>query len=286
MSTENEQNPRPEDVAAPREPVVEASAPVQPAVAQPTIAQSPGVEPVIDETVTPQSPNPEPRLAAAPAGPLPEYVPAAAPPAGLPGEEIYGAPVVAAPVYRPLPTPPRRAGNRGMGALIALVGTVAFAVVYAGVASVIFAFTVSLSGWLSTLVRFIASPAFITPVVFFAVGLILLVVIVNRARWWAYVLGGFPVAVFVYAGTIVGALLTVQGWTLSVTDQISFVTSLVMDPLPLAAGIVAREATIWAGVWLSFRGRRVTARNTAARAEHESALADAAALRPLTTPAR
>ncbi len=291
MSTENEQNPRPEDVAAPSEPVVEASASasVRPA-AEPTVAQSPGVEPVIvepviAEPVMPQPSNPEPSRAAAPGEPVPEYVPAAVPPAGLPGGEIYGAPVVAAPVYRPLPTPPKRAGNRGIGTLIALVGTVAFAVVYAGVASVIFAFTVSLSGWLSTLIRFIASPAFITPVVFFAVGLILLVVVVNRARWWAYVLGGFPVAVFVYAGTIVGALLTVQGWTLSVNDQISFITSLVMDPLPLAAGIVAREATIWAGVWLSFRGRRVTARNTAARAEHETALADAAASRPLTTPA-
>ena len=281
MSTDNEQNPRPEDDAAQNEPTVETSAsasaavqppPAEPAPAEPVPAEPVPAEPAVAENVAVETSAAEP---------LPEYVPVA-PPAGLPGGEIYGAPAGAAPVYRSVSTPPKKAGNRGMGTLIALVGTVAFAVVYAGVASFIFAFTVSLSGWLSTLLRFIESPAFITPVVFFAIGLIVLVLIANRARWWAYVLGGFPIAVFVYAGTIIGALLTVQGWTLTANDQIRFVTSLVMDPLPLAAGIVAREVTIWAGAWLSFRGRRVTARNAAARAAYDAAQADAAASSTVT----
>jgi hypothetical protein len=262
MSTDNEQTPKPEDIAGTSEPVVDAPVVVAPTQVDPSATESPVAEPVT-------------------AGP--EYIPVA-PLAGLPGGEIYGAPVTVAavaPVYRTVPTPPKRAGNRGIGTLIALVGTVAFAAVYAGVASFIFAFTVSLSGWSSTLFRFMLSPAFIVPVVFFAVGLIVLVLIANRARWWAYVLGGFPVAVFVYAGTIIGALLTVQGWTLSLNDQLRFVTSLVMDPLPLAAGIVAREATIWAGAWLSYRGRRVTARNTAAKAEYDRVVAEAAASGPL-----
>lgn len=261
MSTDNEQTPQPEAVAGPSEPVVEA-----PVAAPPVQAELPAHAAPVEQ--------------ASASVPEPEYTPAA-PAAGLPGGEIYGAPSAAAPIYRTVPTPPKRQGNRGIGTLIALVGTVAFASVYAGAASFIFAFTVSLSGWSSTLIRFILSPAYITPVVFFAVGLIVLVLIVNRARWWAYVLGGFPVAVFVYAGTIVGAFLTVQGWNLNPNDQFRFVTSLVMDPLPLAAGIVAREATIWAGAWLSFRGRRITAKNAAAKAEYDRVLADAATASPV-----
>ena len=275
MSIENDPTPQPHGVAAPSEPVEPNAVPVPPVASERTVAEPVASEPVASEPVAsePEVVGPDVSEAVEPQTP-------AAPQTGLPGAEISGAPVAAAPVYRAVPTPPKRAGNRGIGTLIALVGTVLFAAVYAGVASVIFAFTVSLTGWISTLLRFMASAAFITPVVFFAVGLIVLVLIANRARWWVYVLGGFPVAVFVYAGTIVGALITVQGWTLTLNDQIAFIGSLVMDPLPLAAGIVAREATIWVGAWLSFRGRRVTARNAAAKADYERALAEAAAAGP------
>jgi hypothetical protein len=91
------------------------------------------------------------------------------------------------------------------------------------------------------------------------------------------VLGGFLIAVIVYGASILGALVAVQAWTLSATDISSFIRSLVMDPLTLAAALVAREVPIWAGAWIAAHGRKVKAKNVAAREEYDRAVAEAAA---------
>jgi hypothetical protein len=183
------------------------------------------------------------------------------------------------PVPQPIiaPVPPTPRGNRGGGTLIALVGTVAFAVVYAAVAFVIISANVQPADYVSTFSKFLLSAAFIVPIVVFAISLILIVLIVNRAGWWAYVLGGFLVAVLVYFGGIAGALIHVEAWTMQPQQQYDFVRSLTMDPLTLAGAIVAREASIWAGAWIALRGRKVKARNLAAREEYDRAQAEASA---------
>ncbi len=205
------------------------------------------------------------------------------------------------PVATP-PEQPRMRGNRGVGTLISLIGTLAFAVVYAGVSFLIISGTVGAEEYLNAFLAFLTSAAFIAPVVMFAIAMILLVLIVNRAGWWAYVLGGFLVAVVVYFGAIAGAVgyayLTgvASGW--GAQDQYDFVASLTLDPLTIAAAVVAREASIWTGAWIAARGRKLKARNAAAREqyardldEHERSVAEASRSpptvreRPVTTTA-
>jgi hypothetical protein len=204
-------------------------------------------------------------------------------PSGIPGGEIYSqAPT---PAHVTHAAQPARQGNRLFGTVIALLGTVAFAVVYAAVASIFFAVNPAVDNAAATLTRFLVNFAFIVPVVFFAIAFILLVLILNRAGWWAYIIGGFVVAAVVYAGSIVGAYLAVQGWTMTPDALGEFLRSLTMDPLPIAAAIVAREVSVWTGAWVSSRGRKVRERNSVAKAEHEKALAEAPATVPQGSPA-
>ncbi|QWT24065.1 hypothetical protein KPL76_01065 [Subtercola sp. PAMC28395] len=205
------------------------------------------------------------------------------PPSELAARYPNGAPVEAylppgyvppVPVVVPVLTPPKRRSNRGVGALIALAGAVVFAIVYALVSLAILSFSVAGSKVGSVLVQFMTSPAFYVPVIFFAIALILVVLIVNRASWWAYVFGGFLVAVVVYGAAILGALLAVQAWNFTPDQAAQFIRGLVMDPLTLAAAIVAREVTIWVGAWISSRGRKMKARNATDRDEYERKLAD------------
>ncbi|WP_382303749.1 hypothetical protein [Herbiconiux sp. UC225_62] len=224
-------------------------------------------EPTPHLTETEQTRTPYPAAAFAPAPP------AAAAMAGAAYPPPYQP--VPQPIMAPVPPTPR--GNRGGGSLIALVGTVAFAVVYAAVAFVIISVNVRPDAYVAAFTSFLLSAAFIVPVVVFAISLILLVLIVNRAGWWAYVLGGFLVAVLVYFGGIAGALIHVQAWNLQPQEQYDFVRSLTMDPLTLAGAIVAREASIWTGAWIALRGRRIKARNLAAREEFDRNQAEASA---------
>ncbi|SDY46144.1 hypothetical protein [Herbiconiux ginsengi] len=224
-------------------------------------------EPTPALTESEQTRTPYPAAAFAPAPP------AAAAMAGAAYPPPYQP--VPQPIMAPVPPTPR--GNRGGGSLIALVGTVAFAVVYAAVAFVVISANVQPDAYVSAFSSFLTSAAFIVPIVVFAISLILIVLIVNRAGWWAYVLGGFLVAVLVYFGGIAGALIHVNAWNLQPQEQYDFVRSLVMDPLPLAGAIVAREASIWAGAWIALRGRKVKARNLAAREEFDRQQAEASA---------
>ncbi|WP_066041199.1 hypothetical protein [Herbiconiux solani] len=221
--------------------------------------------------------TPYPAAAYAPAAAAAAYssaAPAAAPvnaanpgaPAA-PGETFPA--YLASPQPLTAPVPPRPKGNRGAGSLIALAGTVLFALVYGGVGFLIILANLSGEAAVSAFTSFLASAAFIVPVVVFALALILIVLIVNRAGWWAYVLGGFLVAVLVYFGAIAGALIHVQAWAWQPQEQYDFVRSLTMDPLTLAAAIVAREASIWTGAFIALRGRRLKARNVTAREEFD-----------------
>lgn len=196
-------------------------------------------------------------------------------------------------LYVQTPMPPEIRGNRGAGTLIALVATVGFALVYAGVLALWIAPSFPPSTYFSEgLVPLLTSWAFIAATAAFFVGLLIVVLVVGRAGWWAYVLGGFFVAVLVWAATIVGlrlvldSSLTVQGplWQQPVGDPgwnpVELVRSLGFSVPALAAALVAREATVWFGAWIGSRGRRVTARNRAAIEEYEAALEESRTAKP------
>jgi hypothetical protein len=157
-------------------------------------------------------------------------------------------------VYVDAPKPPRRKGNRVFGVLIALVGAVVFAAVYA-VALVIVE-------WLNKRpisFDFVGESTFWVPVIFFAVGFVILVLIANRASWWAYIFGSLFVAAFVYFGSVT-VLELIHG-----LPAFTLRPAVLVSPGAIIALFLAREVALWVGAGIAARGRRVRVRNVEAR---------------------
>jgi hypothetical protein len=216
-----------------------------------------------DDTPTRQ----QPAAYTPPAEPAPAYVPA---PAAAPVNTA-----VQSPVFIQAPTAPKYKGNRGAGILIALLGTAVFAALYALIALALSGIgSGSFADTTAKFTDFIVLPIFYVPAIFFFLSFALLIAIVNRGGWWAYVLFGFLVAVVVYFSYIGAALLSVQAWNFTPDEALRFVSQQWLNPGAIAAAVVAREVPIWTGAWIARRGRSVTARNAAAKAEYDRQLAD------------
>lgn len=185
-------------------------------------------------------------------------------------------------LYMQTPMPPELRGNRGAGVLISFLATIAFAALYAGVISLRIANLFPPSTFLTDgLLPFLTSWGFIAAVGSFFVALVLLVLIAGRAGWWAYVIGGLPIAVVVWAATTVGYALSPEvlgaerlGWNYE-----TIISTFGLTVPALGAALVAREVTAWFGAWIGSRGRRVSQRNAEAIADYEEALAEVRAKR-------
>lgn len=187
-------------------------------------------------------------------------------------------------VYVHAPTAPQKKGNRGIGSLIALLSAVVFAAFYAGVVLVVIPAFAPPRAVGFEFLDFILSSVFFVPVLVFAVAFILLVLILNRAGWWAYVIGSLFVGLFVYFASI-GILLVFSGSIGSTTSEgIALFRSALQSPVTIIAGLVAREVALWMGAAIASRGRKVKARNAEAisaydrdsaraRADYERAVA-------------
>lgn len=174
--------------------------------------------------------------------------------------------VVAAPVqtvYVTAPTPPRAKGNRGMGALLAFLATIVFALVYVAVAAVLILFA-SRDGVVSAIGTFVANPLFYVPVLVFFVMMILWALLANRASWWSWVIGSLVIAVVTYFASIGVLLLLSGGFSLTAREGATVFAELAVNPLVIAAALVARESAIWFGAAIAKRGRKVRERNYAA----------------------
>ena len=208
------------------------------------------------------------------------------PDAGLPpardGEIRISADHPMAALYMQSPMPPEMRGNRGAGVLIALLGAVAFALVYAGVLALWIAPSYPPSTFLSEgLLPLVLSWGFAAAVVGFFVGFVLLVLIVGRAGWWAYVLGGLLVAIFTWGATLAGSALGERFSGEVVSLQPLSLLSEYGPIFPvLIAGIVAREVSVWFGAWIGARGRKMKRLNAEAITEYETALAEVQAKQP------
>ena len=280
----------PTDQAAPSEPAhaaasvpVDESAPApapltEPAAsapAAPVVAPEPVGEPISYETPTAVSAGAAHEdaqvvtqdQATAEHAPVTDYTPGYTP--AVPVQAPAG------PIYIQAPAPPVEKGNRGAGVLLALLATVVYAVVYALVAfGIAGAGSGSVADAAAKFSDFIVLPVFYVPAVFFFIGFSLLVLIVNRGGWWAYVLFGFLVAVIVYFSYVGAALLTVQAWNFTPSEAVRFITAQWLNPGAIAAAIVAREVPIWFGAWIARRGRTVTAKNAAAKQDYDRRLAE------------
>jgi hypothetical protein len=168
--------------------------------------------------------------------------------------------------YVTTPTPPRARSNRVVGSLLALLGAVLFALAYAAVGAFLLGTIVAEPFRSAGFGAFIRDASFWVPVLFFALGFVLVVLLLNRAAWWAHVLGSILVAVFVYLGSI-GVLLLLNGFG---GDPDSTFRTFASSPFVIAAALVAREVSIWVGFLIALRGSKVTQRNRADREAFEA----------------
>ena len=282
-------NATPEDSAEPIEPAEPAEA------AEP--AESPDATARLDEAV--QRANAAPVASdlddTGEAGDVPEpigadsvrrdtYVPAATVAAGTAAGAATLAPepdaVYVAPqpgpqtVYVQAPKPPKSRGNRAFGVLVALIGAVVFALLYAGVAYLLVAtYGAGRADGIQVFTEFLIAPVYWVPIVAFFLGFTILAAIVNRGGWWSYAVFGLIVAALVYFSYLGGALLTVEAWTLTVDEASDFISQRWLDPFAIVAFIIAREIPIWLGGWIAARGRTVTERNRVAIEEYDRELA-------------
>ncbi|MFC9560936.1 hypothetical protein [Agromyces sp. NPDC056965] len=300
----------PVDEPAPVEPAAEPAAPISPPAAdglEPDSVPEPEPEPAdadlaatsrLDEAVERASAHPAPEetngIDDLDASATPEpvaadavrretYVPAATVAAGTAAgaatladvpEPVYVAPQPGPQtIYVQAPTPPKAKGNRGFGVLVALIGTVAFAVLYGVVAYALYLSYGAPEGEAIGVADFLLEPTFWVPVVAFFVGFALLAAIVNRGPWWTYAVFGLLVGVLVYFAYIGGSLLAVQAWTLTLEQANDFIAERWLDPYAIVAAVIAREIPIWLGGWIAARGRTVTERNRLAIEAYDRELA-------------
>lgn len=214
---------------------------------------------------TPEAPTaPESAPPAASAEPVDEPDPAPADPAPQP-ERV---------VYVPAPQPPRKRGSRGFGVGVALASSLVFTILYGALAALF----IGIGGPTALAERvqvFATTPSFWMPVIAFTVAYVVLVLITNRAGWWAHVLGGFVVAALVYLVFLASTVLSAEATGASPAQLQQFLLLQVTNPLGWAAAIAAREVPIWVGGLVARHGRRAKARNAEARAAYERELAEA-----------
>ena len=222
--------------------------PVEP-VAVPAASAPAYQEPVAVETPTSDPATVVPVTAAAPV---------ASPPAAEP--QI---------VYVTAPHPPKKEGNRGAGLAIAALSSAVYAVLLALV-------VIALFQWLKpgTSLEVLAQLGFYVPVIFFAIGFVILVLIVNRGGWWAYIVGSVIVALWVYFGAT-GFILLTQN---ILADNLQVATAkfsvALTSPVVIASALLAREVSLWGGAIISRIGKRVKDRNVENRAKFDAEQAE------------
>lgn len=172
-------------------------------------------------------------------------------------------------VYVQTPPAPSPKGNRGFGALIAVASGVIFAAALALVRIILDLLTIGRVNF-----GFLAVPQFYIPVLFFVIAFVIVVLLANRANWWAYILGSIVVAVVVYFGTV--GLTLLAGGALSMTPEqaAEAYVSLLVSPIIVISALVAREVALWTGSLIARRGRKVKVRNVESRAAWERELAE------------
>ncbi|QCR20111.1 hypothetical protein [Agrococcus sp. SGAir0287] len=171
-------------------------------------------------------------------------------------------------------TPPRKKGARGVGFLVVLLSTIVFAALLAAAfLAVDYLFD---RGFVlqDALTELWLRPSWLLPVAVFLVAYWLTTIIVNRAGWWAHVLGGFIVALLAYGAHVAGAYLETQENVWDVTAIVGIgardLGELLLAPTAIVTFLLAREVPIWFGGIVARRGRRAKQRNKEALEEYEA----------------
>jgi hypothetical protein len=170
-------------------------------------------------------------------------------------------------VYVEAPKPFVKKGNRVFGILIAIVSAIIFAAAFA------------VAGAIANLINgqpadfaVIGTLDFWAPVLMFAVGFILVVLVVNRAGWAAHVLGSVFVALVVFFGGT-GVELLLHVGTIPSNEVGQTFTRVLFSSTLIIAALLAREVSLWMGFAIAARGRKVKARNVDARVLYDQEIA-------------
>ena len=171
-------------------------------------------------------------------------------------------------VYVHVPPEPKKLSNRALGTVVALVAAIVFTILLAVITALIGA-----ANGRPFSFGFLGRAEFYIPTLFFVVAFVLLVVLVNRANWWAYIVGSLVVAVVVYFGTI-GLTLLTSGVVQQTPDQAALSFRVLLgNPFIIGSALLAREVALWSGGIISRRGRRLRLRNVENRAAYDRELA-------------
>jgi len=242
----------------------------EPAAAKPTASSTAAEQPVVSTSSSTTAEQPTVK---------PEATTTAEPTVAQLATAEPTSPVQPTVVFVTAPQPPKNRGARGVGALVALLGAGLFAAAYA----LLIAAIAAPAGLVSAL-QFLSSVAFYLPVIIFFLSYLLLIVIVNRAGWWAHVLGGFAVAVIVWVGFVGAAIIAAGVLGGSSAEVGAVVLQQLANPLGFAAAIAAREVPIWVGGLVAKRGRTAHTRNVEANAAYAQEVADHRATLGSNTP--
>lgn len=186
-------------------------------------------------------------------------------------------------IYVQTPAAPIKRGNRGVGAAIAVASTVIFIAVLALITAIV---AYATTGRFSF--EFLTSAQFYIPALFFVIAFVILVLLANRANWWAYILGSVVVALVVYFGTIALGLLSTGIIMNTPEEAAARYAAELTNPFVVVSALLAREVSLWTGSLIARRGRRLKVRNAEAheawqrevaekRAAHEQNAAAASA---------
>jgi hypothetical protein len=171
-------------------------------------------------------------------------------------------------IYVEAPKPFIARGNRGFGVLIALLATVVFAVLY----TVALVLTELIQNAGKASLDFITSLDFYAPVLMFAVGFILLVLIVNRAGWAAHVIGSIFVGLVTYFGGT-GLILLLHVNQIPSNQVSQAFNGVLFSSTLIIAALLGREVSLWLGFAVAAHGRKVKARNVEARVLYDQEVA-------------
>jgi hypothetical protein len=171
-------------------------------------------------------------------------------------------------VYVEAPKPFIAKGNRVFGVLIALLSTVIFAVLFA--VALLIAEVIQNASRVD--LDFVTSLDFYAPVLMFAVGFIVLVLIVNRAGWAAHVIGSIFVGLVTYFGGT-GLILLLHVNQIPSNQVSQAFTGVLFSSTLIIAALLGREVALWLGFAIAARGRKVRARNVEARVIYDQEIA-------------
>ncbi len=176
------------------------------------------------------------------------------------------------------PIPPRRKGARGVGFAVALLATIIFAALFAAAFFAVGYLFDRAFDATETLQTVWLRPSFLLPVIVFFLAYWIVTLVVNRAGWWAHVLGAFIVALLVYAAHIGGAYMEAQGGWAGYTAlpgiDAQALSQLLLAPLSVLAFVLAREVPVWVGGIVARRGRKAREWNRQAMDDFNSENAD------------